>query len=133
MKQAYISFYLEGREDRALKHDIDIEEIAKQVVSGKGTIHELVHKAAKTAAEPQLAARKKRTWIEEFDEEIKLAGGDGDEAYRHYIDGRIDELTHRLEVDVFETIVDMCGGDGEDEDGGDDKEEDDDDEEGDDK
>lgn len=128
MKEAYISFYLEGRDDRALKHDIDTEEIARMVVDGKGTIHELLMKAAKSAAEPHLVARKKRSWIEESDEEIKAAGGDSEEAYRHYIDGRIDELVYKLEVEVLEVLEELCGGEseeGEDEDGEDDEEGDD--------
>jgi len=109
MKPTYATFYIEGREDRLLKHDIDTDEIARLVMNGKGTIHELLLKASKAAAEPLLVARKKRTWIEEFEAEIKTAGGDAEEAYRHYIDGRVDELAFSLEQEVVESLGEACG------------------------
>ena len=113
MKPAYVSFYLEGREDRLIKNDIDTDQIAEQVTAGKGTIHALLSAAATAAAEPLRVGRKKREWTEEFESEIKEAGGDQDEAYATYLQGRIDELAHRLEGDV----VDAMHGEGEDEDG----------------
>ena len=41
----YEFFYLEGREERALKADIDTTEIAKEVCEKGGSIHELLHAA----------------------------------------------------------------------------------------
>lgn len=104
MKAAYACFYLEGREDRVLRSDIDTEEIAQRVLDGKGDIHDLVKKAAAAAAEPLRIDRKKRRWIEDSADEIKAAGGDNEEAYNHYLDGRVDELVYRLESDVLEDI-----------------------------
>lgn len=127
MKPTYAWFYIEGREDRSLKHDIDTDQIAKQVMDGKGSIHDLLVKAAKSAAEPLQVARKKRTWIEEFEGEIKEAGGDSEEAYRHYIDGRVDELVHRLDGDVVESLAELSGAET---DGGDDDEDEDEEEDG---
>jgi hypothetical protein len=129
MKPTYATFYIEGREDRLLKHDIDTDEIARLVMNGKGSIHELLTKAAKAAAEPLLVARKKRTWIEEFEDEIKTAGGDSEEAYRHYIDGRVDELAFSLERDAVEALGDACGSDATKEEGEADEEEEDEDDE----
>jgi DNA polymerase III delta subunit len=128
MKPTYVTFYIEGREDRLLKHDIDTDEIARLVMNGKGSIYELLLKASKAAAEPLLVARKKRTWIEEFEAEIKTAGGDAEEAYRHYIDGRVDELAFSLERDAVEALAEACGS-GTSGDGVDDEDEDDEDEE----
>lgn len=140
MKAAYACFYLEGREDRVLRSDIDTLEIAQLVIDGKGEIHDLVKKAAAAAAEPLRVDRKKRRWIEDSAEEIKLAGGSNEDAYAHYLDGRIDELVYRLEGDVVEDIGSLISDeepgdedDAEDEDEEDDEDEDDDNPEGDDK
>ena len=125
MKTAYVFFYLQGREDRLIKNDIDTDEIAEAVTAGKGSIHDLLVKAAAAAAEPLRVDRKKRTWIEDWEDEIKEAGGDSDEAYSTYLQGRIDELAHALDADVVAAMVDP----GEDEDDGDEEEEGEDDEE----
>lgn len=126
MTPAYVAFYLDGREDRLLKHDIDTVQVAEEVGDGKGSIHELLVKAATSAAEPLRVDRKKRSWLEEYADEIKEAGGDGELAYQHYIQGRIDEVVHRLDGDVVEELSEM-NGDESDED--EDEEEDEEDEE----
>lgn len=126
MKPTYVCFYLAGRDDRLIKNDIDTDDIAEAVCAGKGTVHELLVKAATAAAEPLRVDRKKRNWIEEWEDEIKEAGGDSDEAYGHYVQGRIDELAHRLEGDVIDTMIVITAG--EDEEGGDEDEDEDEDE-----
>lgn len=113
---AYVSFYLDGREDRLLKHNIDTIQVAEEVGDGKGSIHELLLKAATSAAEPLRVDRKKRAWLEEFEEEIKSAGGNGELAYQHYVQGRIDEVVHRLDGEVVEELTDMHGDESDDED-----------------
>lgn len=129
MKQAYAYFYVLGREERALKNDIDTEQIANHVLDGKGTIHELTRAAVEKAADALRVDRKKRVWLEEYSDEISEAGGDGEEAYNHYVDGRIDTTTSDLEEQVFEDLAEeVAPGDGQ-EDGEDDDE---DEEEGDD-
>ena len=123
----YAFFYLEGRNDKHLRADIDTESIAKKVIAGEGTIHELVHAAVAAAAEGSRVDRKKRTWIEDYEDDINAAGGNGEEAYRHYLAGKIDELTHALEAEVVEDMLELTG-DGEDDDedeSGDDAEDDD--------
>jgi hypothetical protein len=110
----YAFFYLEGRNDKHLRCDIDTESIAKEVIAGQGTVHELVHKAVSDAAAGMRVDRKKRAWLEEYDDDIKEAGGDGEEAYRHYMAGKIDELTHHLEGEVVEDMLEAAGGDEED-------------------
>lgn len=124
MQASYAFFYIEGRDEKLLKHDIDTEEIAKAVLAGKGSIHELAHKAATTAAEPLRIDRKKNLWMDNYEDDIKTAGGDTEAAYEHYLAGRIDELTTRLETEIVSDItVEACG----DEDGDDEEEDDDDD------
>ena len=122
MKSDYAYFYLEGRDDKRLRADIDTEQIARDVIAGKGLIYELVHKAVASAAEGHRVERKKRQWIEEYQDDINAAGGDGEEAYRHYLDGRIDELTHVLEGEVVDNMAELLGG----EDDGDEEDEEDD-------
>jgi hypothetical protein len=125
MNSAYAFFYIEGRDEKLLKHDIDTERLAKEVLDGKGSIYELAHKAAATAAEPLRVDRKKRLWIDNYEDDINAAGGDSEVAYEHYLSGRIDELCARLESEVVADLTVLVSGD-EDED--DDAEEEDDDE-----
>lgn len=129
MKADYVFFYLEGREAKRLKADIDTAVIAEQVAAGKGTIHELLHKAVSDAAKGLEVDRQKRRWLSDYEDEIKQAGGDGEAAYRHYCDGRIDELVYVLEPEVLECLDDEeDDADGDEGDDGDDDEEDADDE-----
>lgn len=116
MKEPYVIFYLAGRDDRKIKNDIDTSQIAEDVIAGKGTIRDLVMKAVSEAAAPLRVDRKKKAWIDEYEDEIKDAGGDKELAYQHYLDGRIDELAHSLEADVVEDLDGMMGGDDGDED-----------------
>lgn len=121
----YAFFYLEGRNDKHIRADIDTDQLAKDVIAGKGTIHELVHAAVTAAAEGHRVDRKKRMWIDDYETDINAAGGDGEEAYRHYLAGRIDELTHHLEGEVVEEMLEISGGGDDDEESDDEDEEDD--------
>ena len=125
MNADYVWFYLEGREAKALRADIDTAAIAEQVMAGKGDLHALLHKAVSEAAKGLEVDRQKRRWLADYEDDIKEAGGDGEAAYRHYCDGRIDELVYQLEPDVLEDIAVEIGED--------DDETDDDDGDGDDK
>ena len=128
MKSAYAMFYLEGRDERLIKADIDTAELARAVVDGKGTVHEQLRAAVAKAAEPLRVDRKKRQWISDWEEEIDKAGGDKEEAYNHFCEGRIDELIYALEPDVIEEMTTIVTG----EDDGEDEDEEEDEEEGDD-
>jgi hypothetical protein len=110
MDADYAFFYLEGREAKVLRADIDTAAIAEQVLAGKGGIHELLHKAVSDAAKGLEVDRQKRRWLADYEDEIKDAGGNGDSAYRHYCDGRIDELVYQLEPEVVEDIGIEIGG-----------------------
>lgn len=115
MNADYAFFYLAGREAKLLRTDIDTAAIAEQVLAGKGDIHALLHKAVSDAAKGLEVDRQKRRWLADYEDEIKEAGGDNDVAYRHFCDGRIDELVYQLEPEVVEDIGDEIGG-GEDDD-----------------
>jgi hypothetical protein len=130
MKTEYAMFYLEGREERLIKADIDTADIAQSVVDGNGSIHELLRTAVSKAAEPLRVDRKKRQWIEDWEDEIAKAGGDKEEAYRHFCDGRIDELVFSLEAEVIEEMTTIVTGEEPDDDDEEDDEEEDDDDEG---
>lgn len=119
MKADYAWAYLAGREERLIKNDIDVEQLAEQVLEGKGSVHEVTRTAVAAAAKGLAVDRKKRDWITDYDEEIKgSVGSDSNTAYEHYLEGRIDELTSRLEDDVVEAMGDIVGDDGEEDDGG---------------
>jgi len=127
MKADYVFFYLEGREAKRLRADIDTEAIAEQVLAGKGTIHDLLHKAVSDAAKGLEVDRQKRRWLADYEDEVKEAGGDGEEAYKHFCAGRVDELVYMLEPDVVEALdedaEDDSGEDGDDDEDEEDEEE----------
>ena len=120
---AYMGFYLDGRDAKLLRHDIDENELAEQILE-KGDLRGTIHAAAaRSAAGPQLD-RYKRQWLRDNEEEIKEAGGDADAAWKAFLDGRIDELANALEPNVLEAMEEALG----DEDGDDDEEVEDEDE-----
>jgi hypothetical protein len=127
----YAYFYVEGFNEKVMKHDVDTEKLADSVLDGKGTVHEVCVEAARSAARPLEVGRRKKDWIEDYADAIKEAGGDSDQAYQHYLDGRIDCLAADLADDVVQDIEDeVADGDDEDDDDEDDKEDDDGDDEG---
>ena len=125
MKADYIPFYLEGRDAKLLKADIDTQRIAEDVAAGKGTIHELLADAVSKAAKGLDVDKAKRRWIEAWEDEIKEAGGDSEAAHEHFTQGRVDELVYRLEPEVLEDLdPDADDDDDDDEDGDEDPEDD---------
>lgn len=103
--ESYAFFYALGRDAKTLKHDIDTEAIAERVVKGEGSVYELCLDAATNEAKPLQNDRKRRAWFEENAEAITQAGGDKDEAYKHFCQGKIDELAGELDVEVTEVLV----------------------------
>lgn len=124
LSKSYALFYAMGRDEKALKNDVDTEAIAERVINGDGAPFELCLEAATDTAKPLQADRKRRVWFEEHAEEITAAGGDKDEAYKHFVQGRIDELAGELEAEVAADLIVLALGD-------DDEDEDDDEDDGD--
>ncbi len=122
MKPEYMIFYLHGREADILDDDdVDAAQIADEVMAG-ADLRQACVEIGVTIAGP-LGITEKREWIKDNREDITEAGGDAEEAFRSYQQGRIDAYAHTLETDVVE---EMLGGDDEDEDEeGDDDEDDD--------
>lgn len=125
MKEAYAYFYVLGREERPFKNDIDTEQLAKKVLDDKGTIHDVALAAASAAAESLRIDRKKRLWLDEYEDEIAKAGGDKDLAWNHFIDGRIDTVTAELEDAIFDDLAEAVAPSEDDDDEGDDEDDDD--------
>ena len=129
--KAYALFYIEGREEKILKNDIDTAQLAEKFLDG-ADLRTLCIDAARVAAKPLEVGRRKKDWIEDSKEDIDEAGGDADKAYANYLEGRVDELASDLESDVIEDLTAMISGE-DDEDGEDEEDdEEDDDKEGDD-
>lgn len=126
LKEPYAIFYVAGRDEDTLDNDIDTEAIAAEVIAGKGSPYELCLAAATTAAATLETGKDRRAWIEENDVAIRAAGGDKDEAYKHYCAGRIDELAGELDNEVTEILIEdlLEGDEDEDEDEDDDEDED---------
>lgn len=119
LMKSYAVFYALGRDDKPLKHDIDTEALAERVIAGDGSPYELALEAATTEAKPLQNDRKRRGWFEENETEIAAAGGDKEEAYRHYCQGRIDETAAGLEDEIKDILIeDLLEGDEDDDEDG---------------
>ena len=123
MKAEFIFFYLEGRDARLLRNDIDLEKLATDVCNGQGTVYEVLHLAAEDAAKEIRSERHKKKFADSYDDEIAEVGNDVTTAYEHFVNGRIDELVFRLEPDLTEALGEV---DDDDEDEDDVEDEDDD-------
>lgn len=120
IKPEYTIFYVAGREADVLDDDdLDVVEIADEILAGKDLRETLVTLGATLAA--PLAHVERKEWILDNREAIDEAGGDADEAWRCYQQGRIDQYAHELEADVVEAMI----GEDEEDDEDDDDEEDD--------
>ena len=103
--KAYMIFYVNGRGEEVLddRGTIDEEALADRVMEGE-PIHEVLTKVSDDVGAKLLHDREKKDWIAENREDIDEAGGDSEEAYRHYVQGRKDQYAHELEVDVVEKL-----------------------------
>lgn len=130
LKQTYIGFYLEGRNAKPLKHEINVGDLATSVISsGDGPLTVALAAAAR-AAEPYQSPRYSSKWVRDRSGAIATAGGDAATAYQHYVQGRIDELAVELDALVCEELEGGEEDEDEDEDHGDGEDDDDDDDEG---
>lgn len=111
MKAAYMPFYLEGvadeedTEDLSGDESLDVESLAKRALAGPDDVHTVISNAVKALAAPMEHGTDKRDWIADHKDEIKDAGGDADEAYRHYCKGCIDEAVLELTNEVIEEMM----------------------------
>lgn len=122
----YAPYYLEGREERLLKVDIDTAEIARLVIEEGGSLHDRLHEAVSKAAGTLAVDRKKRQWIADCEDDIRAAGHNNDHAYEAWCEGRIDELVGSLESEVLEEMGALIHGDEDDDEDEDDDDDDDD-------
>jgi hypothetical protein len=119
IKTGYWCFYLEGRRERLLRNDIDLDKLADSLLERGGVLHDVLQAACEAAAAPMNAGKVKRVWLEEHADEIKAAGGDGEEAFGDWRAGRVDELASAMEPSLIEALEEdetSDGDDGEDED-----------------
>lgn len=111
MKRAYMTFYLEGRADEdddpvlAEADELDIEKLAEKAMDGPDDVHTVITGAVTALAAPLEHGKDKRDWIADHKDEIRDAGGDAEEAYRHYCKGTIDEAVNALTDDVLEAMT----------------------------
>jgi hypothetical protein len=106
IKQKYWCFYLLGREERRLRHEVNAEEVAQHVLGQEeASLTDAIVAACEVAARA-LSARVKKNWLADHDEEIKEASLDPEEAYQAWVAGRVDELARVLEPHVVGAIAD---------------------------
>jgi len=125
MKAEYLPFYLEGRDAKLVKNDIDDDDLAQQIVDTGKTPYEITHAAAETAVKVlAVDPRKKRLWLNEHEDDLKEAGGSADDAWNAFIAGRTDELCSALETPVLEALGEIIfEGDEDEDEGGKDRDE----------
>lgn len=111
----YAYFYLIGRQSEELESDIDVTVLAQRVLNGANLV-EVAFKAATDAARATRHDGSKRDWLAENKEEIAEVGGDGELAYKLYLQGRIDELTADLDADIQGEVATLLERDEEDDD-----------------
>lgn len=123
----YWSFYLEGRQAKLLKGDIDAEELAQSLLDDRTQSMRDVITAACTKAVVTLDGSKaRRKWFAAHDDVAPLTQ---EEAYKAYCRGRAEELAYSLEVEVVEYLDALTGEDDGDGDGEEDEEDESEDEE----
>lgn len=132
----YMRFYLDGRDDSEdFDPDLDIAELAEQAVKSSDSPNAVIRVAANDAAKPLEHGPDRRKWIKRHGKEIAESGGDESLAYRHYLQGMVDELVLEIEPDVVEEMrraLPDGDDDDDDEDDGDDEDGEDDDDKSDD-
>lgn len=127
MKAEYLPFYLEGRDAKLVKNDIDEDDLAQQIVDTGKTPYDVLHAAAEAAVKViAVDQRKKKLWLNEHEDDVKEAGGSADDAWNAFIAGRTDELCSALETPVLEALEEIVFEGDEDESAEDDDEEDED-------
>lgn len=126
----YWPFYLEGRADKLLRHDIDIDALVTRLTSNDDvSLRDAVREACATAASALAGSKDQRKWVDKHKTAIADAGGDSDAAHSAWRQGRIDELAYSLEQDVVDAISDEVLDEEEEEDDDDEDDEDEEDEE----
>ena len=125
MNDKYMQCYLAGRYED-YEGEVAIEDLVKKVHAGT-PLRDIALTVARTAITHEMGASEKVQWLKDNLDEIKAMGGDTEKAYRLYVQGRVENLAHQIEVDVITTMEDADDeGDDEDEDDDDDEDEDDD-------
>ncbi len=107
IKRKYWSFYLLGREERRLRHEVKAEEVAKHILAqdDASLTDEIV--AACAVAATALSPRVKKTWLADHGDEIQETGVDPEEAYQAWVAGRVDELARVLEPHIMSAVADL--------------------------
>jgi hypothetical protein len=131
IKAEYWGFYLDGREERRLKADISIPDIAQRLLRDGGDLRKTITTECERVRAANDWGKVKRKWIAGADPvAIKDAGGDAEQAYAAWLAGRADELAFYLESKVLAEMFSDDDDDEEGEGGDDDEEEEGEDDEG---
>lgn len=128
MNASYMPFYLEGRtdedDDPIISDDdsLDIDKLAETAMAGGDDLRTILTRAVTALAAPLEHGKDKADWIAENKRAIKDAGGDAEEAYKHYCKGVIDEAVYTLETEVLDAMFEEEGDEDEEEEDEDDEE-----------
>lgn len=111
LKKQYLGYYLDGREARAfreLRDDVDHKALAQEVAEGTIMPRDAALRAATALATAHQTGRSKTSWINGV--KVDLGDeGDPDDAYRHYLQGRIDEAAASIESSILSELDYISG------------------------
>ena len=96
------SFYLDGRGEKLLRHDLSDAELAKEVMASDQPPRVAILAACQAVAAPLLVGKARAKWV--VSNQDRLDGMDAKTAYEAWVNGRIDELAYALEADVLGEI-----------------------------
>ncbi len=112
---SYLFFYLAGRDEPSPRNlKLDLEEIAQKAIAGPSDVHTVIRAAVELAMKPFEQGAKRKEFLADNEDEIFSAGGDGDVAYQHYLQGRIDQHTYKITNPVLDAMTaEVCDEGGE--------------------
>lgn len=99
LERKYMDFYLDGRRagSKAFDPDIDLDLVADRILEKGETPHQALLEMVTDAAKHLEVGPERKAWIDKHRREIQ--GLDADTAYRHYVQGLIDDSVAELDVD----------------------------------
>lgn len=106
LNKMYLGLYIQGRNAKPLRHNFDAEKLGQEVILKGETPPVVAARAAEKAAARFTTDRYSKAWRLEHADEIAEAGGDEVEAYRHFLQGRTDELAGELDALICEQLED---------------------------
>lgn len=125
LDKKYMVFYLNGRGDDVFddEDDVDLDELADKAMDGEDP-RKIALETSEKLAVALSHGKNKKHWMLDNEDAIKEEDLDGERAFEHYVQGRIDQYAHHLEDEIVAAMFEDSGDDEEEDDEDDDDDED---------